>query len=453
MIVGGAVVASIIIGSFLQYWFFKFKREGEKILINDGVLKKNYRVIQFDRIQNINILQPLYFKPFELVTLQIETAGAKGNEADLAGISVSFAEYLRNEIMQNKGDNTDSDLESDEQYSDKVQVVATASLIDLVKYGISSNGIFWFFIFLAPLIGMADDLLPKIVSKEELQQFVLLLGGGVLGDILVILVVSLSVILLMLGFSVVGAILRYYNYSLILTAQREKVHTLKRTSGLLTRYEESLKLQKIQSMVNQTNFIGRWLDVEHITLGQVSSGQNNNKNKKSLFIVPSSNGEKTKEIASLIFDDVPSHVETSGINFRYVAKTIIFKLFLPTLILSLILFVNIGNYWIFTSPFLLSLVMLPLIIRRWKCYRYGMENGYAQFKRGLFGYRNILFPLYKVQRAEVRQSPFQRRRNLATLKIYLASDSIQMQYIPIKDANRWLKIIGQEIELTKQAWY
>ena len=97
--------------------------------------------------------------------------------------------------------------------------------------------------------------------------------------------------------------------------------------------------------------------------------------------------------------------------------------------------------------------MLPLVIRRWKCYAYGMKNGYGQFKRGLFGFKHILFPLYKVQRAEVRQSPFQRRRDLATLKIYLASNSIQMQYIPIEDAESWLRIIGQEIELTKRAWY
>jgi len=70
--VSGAVVTVVVVGSLLQYWFFKFRRDGNRILVNDGVFKKNHRVIQFDRIQNVNVLQPLYFKPFDLVTLQIK---------------------------------------------------------------------------------------------------------------------------------------------------------------------------------------------------------------------------------------------------------------------------------------------------------------------------------------------------------------------------------------------
>ncbi len=79
--IASGLIILIVISAFLQFWFFKFRQHASKVLINDGVFKKNHRVIQFDRIQNINILQPLYFKPFKLVTLQIETAGAKGKEA------------------------------------------------------------------------------------------------------------------------------------------------------------------------------------------------------------------------------------------------------------------------------------------------------------------------------------------------------------------------------------
>ena len=454
--IGGTLLAAVLIGSFLQYWFFKFKRESDKILINDGVFKKNHRVIQFDRIQNINLLQPLYFKAFDLVTLQIETAGAKGQEANLAGISETFAEYIRQEILLKKKSisNLDSDVDTS---TCKEQLIAEASLSDLAKYGVSSNGIFWFFVVLAPLMGMADDVLPKIISKSDFQGFVELLGGELWGMVFVIVIILVSVLLLMFGFSILGAILRYFNYSLVLSeqslGQNIKEWSLKRSSGLLTRYEESLKIQKAQTIITQTNVFGKWLGIENLTLGQVSGSQNNAKNKKSLFVIPARKHSQTNKITQIIFDDRPDKIETKGIDRRYVAKTLIFKLFFPSLIICTVIYLNLDSLLILTIPFVVSLAMLPLVVKRWKKYRYGMKDGYGQFERGMFGFRHILFPLYKVQRAEVRQSPFQRRRNLATLKIYLASNRIQMQYIPIDEANRWMEIIGKNIEFTKRAWF
>ncbi len=454
-----SVITLILVGSFLQYWFFKFKQEDNKVLINDGVFKKNHRVIQFDRIQNINILQPLYFKPFDLVTLQIETAGAKGNEADLAGISKEFAEYLRNQVLQQQHsiNKTQENSESFEQ--DKPQVISEASLKDLIKYGISSNGVFWFFVIIAPVIGLADDYMEKLVSKEDVSRIIEWLGGGFTGNLLMVIGALLMTVFLMFTFSILGAILRYFRYQLVLIKSNNsnransKEQSLKRSSGLLTSYEESLKLQKVQSIITQSNFIGCWLKVNNLTLGQVSTGQANAKNKKSLFVIPARTSNESSILQEIIFDDSPNNIETNGISKRYINKTILFKIFLPSLLICSVVYYNSGLLWLVAVPFLLSLIILPLVIKRWRAYQFGMKDGYGIFQRGLFGFRHVLFPLYKIQRVEVQQSPIQRRRDLATLKIYLASNRLQMQYIPIEEANRWLDIISRRIEKTRRAWY
>ena len=458
------LLALILISSFLQYWFFKFKQEDLKVLINDGVFKKNHRVIEFDRIQNINILQPLYFRPFGLVTLQIETAGAKGNEADLAGIPRAYAELLRNQVLQQQHLSPDRSADAVKHTTEgSTQLVAQASLKDLVKYGISSNSLFWVFVFIAPVFGLANEFLEKLITKEDFARMAEFLGGGFTGNFLIALGVLLTTIVLMFGFSIVGAILRYFHYQLTLNQLTLNVNrsnqqglnnpTLKRSSGLLTNYEESLRLQKIQTIITQSNFIGRWLRVENLTLGQVSTSQNNAKNKKSLFVIPARTKNQSLEIQKIVFDDSPMEIETKGINRRYINKTVGLKIFLPSLLICSQIYISTDNLLVLTIPFIFSLIMLPLVIRRWKAYRFGMKDGYGKFERGLFGFRHIVFPLYKIQRAEVNQSPIQRRRHLATLKIYLASNSIQMQYIPIEEANHWLDIIGCQIEETKRAWY
>ncbi len=453
--IGVGLLALLLIGSFLQYWFFKFKQQSGKVLINDGVFKKNHRVIQFDRIQNINILQPLYFKAFALVTLQIETAGAKGNEADLAGISREYAEELRNQVLQQQQVTTSDGSKMDSQESTNDQVIAQASLKDLVKYGVSSNGIFWFFVFLAPIFGLADDFLEKIFSKQDFVKMTEFVGGGITGEIIILLGLFLATVILMFGFSILGAILRYFRYQLTFNRliSNPLKSTLKRSSGLLTNYEESLRLQKIQSLISQSNFIGRWLKVNNLTIGQVSTGQYNTKNKKSLFVIPARTDQESIDLQKVIFDDAPEQIETKGIHRRYIYKTIALKILMPSLLVCLTIYFSDGPAWLLILPLLLSLLMLPLVIRRWKAYQYGMSEGYGMFQRGLFGFRHVLFPLFKVQRAEVTQSPIQRRRNLATLKIYLASSRLQMQYIPINEANSWLEVISGQIKQNNQPWY
>ncbi len=461
----------ILVSSFLQFWFFKYKQAGDKVLINDGVFKKNKRVITFDRIQNINILQPIYFKFFNLVTLQIQTAGAKGNEADLAGIPESLANVLRNTILEKQSQFLSNKDQSDEKLIDNLpeqetETIATASIFDLVKYAISSNGMFWFFIILAPIMGMLDDILEKVFTKEDMQGFIDLLGGGLTGEILAGFLFVFTILFLMFLFSIIGAIFRYYRYQLIQTANNSKSIsetsseikpltdiTFKRTSGLLTRYEESLKLNKIQSFIAKTNFIGKLLAVEHITLGQVSSGQKNQAQKQSTFIIPARTFEQTKRLLNSVFDDSPTEIKTQGISKRYISKTIALNLFLPSLIICLPFIILNEMVWFSLLPVIIPMIFLPLVYRRWKAYRFGMKDGYARFERGLFGYRHITFPLYKVQRAEVTQSPIQRRQNLATLKIYLASNHLQMQYIPFDVANEWLEKITKAIHLDKRAWY
>ena len=455
-----AVVVLLVGGSFLQYWYFKFKVEGEKLLVNDGVFKKNHRIIQFDRIQNINILQPLYFKPFKLVNLQVETAGAKGNEANLAGIPNPFAEYLREHVMQAKQQSSSSNADNDEtDINSPPEILAEASMRDLVNYGMSSNGIFWFFVLIAPIFSMTDEIIEKWITKEDINHLTELLGGGMAGNLILLLSAILLTLALMFSFSILGAILRYYQYQLTLSNQENgrlktlAKKTLKRSSGLLTSYQESLKLQKIQAFISQSNFIGRWLKVENITLGQVSSGQNNPKNRASLFVIPARTSEQSSQLKSQLMEAVPENIETVGIDKRYVYKTLALKFFIPSLIVCTVIFLSIEQWIIFTIPVLISLIFLPLVLKRWRAYQFGMREGYARFERGLFGFRHVTFPLFKVQKVEVNQSPLQRRRNLATLKIYLASNKIQMQYIPMKTAQQWMAIIIQHIQQTKKAWY
>lgn len=437
-----AIAAFLIGGAILQFWFFKFRRNDDKILINDGVFKKNHRVIRFDRVQNINVLTPIYFRPFGLVTLQIETAGSKGNEADLAGIPVLLAEHLRELILKYQSNKQAHQEQLPEDVAES-RIVATASLGDIVAYGVSSNSVFLILAVLAPLFGAVNNKVTDLI-EENIGNLINLLGGSyfVTGALIIV-----GVVILMFLLSILGAIYRYYGYQLSV----EKP-ALKRRSGLITRFEESLKLVKVQAFTTQSNFIGRLIKRQNVILGQVTASLHGKPGKQNIFIVPARIEQQLPELLNLVFTDAPTAMPEERIDKRYILKTWLLWFVVP-IVIAAVIFTR-DNWLVYLViaivPILLS---LPLVYKRWSMFRFGFTDGYGFFKSGLFGFKRTLFPLYKVQYAEIRQSPLQRRRNLATLRIALASNNIVIPYIPMVTAERWLNTIRQAVANNKSPWF
>lgn len=447
LLILGASILLLISSSVLQYLFFLYQIHEDKILIHEGVFKKQQRVINFEKIQNINILQPFYFKPFKLVTLQLETAGSKNSEANLSGVTQEKAEALKSLILNFQSHN---DIKENQKYApsteQSTEILSTANTKDLIKYGLTSNGMFWFFVFTAPIYGMLDDIIEKWIGAEKIELLINLLGGGFNGGLVLVISIVFIIFVLMISFSILGSIFRFHNYQLTLNN-----NTLKRFSGLLSTQEESAKIPKIQAFVNQTNFIGRWLKVENIAIKQASGNQNKQASRNKLFIIPTKTREQTNQLLSIILNLPRLHSNLNKINSRYILKTWLVLMLLPiTLTIFLVLSSKSGWPLVILG---LGLILWPLINLRWKNFGYAIDENYATFRSGFLGFKRITFLLFKVQRVVIKQSPLQKRRDLATLIIFLASDKITIPYIPIKDAEEWYDRISFKIETTQKNWF
>lgn len=452
------VVTLLVSSSLLQYWFFQYQLVDNEIKINQGVFKKQHRVINFDRIQNININQPIYFRPFELVILVIETAGSKGGEGDLAGISQPMAEDIRDKILlrqsqikadQNEATDDNANATASEATTNTEttdELIATASTGDLIRYGLSNNGMYILLAFMAPVFNKREDIIGYFFSKAELNTIVEALGGKLIGGIIIVVTLILSVFLLMMLISVIGSILKFHNYRLTLTNE-----TLKRKSGLINTQEESLNLSKIQAIARQSNFIGHWLGRENLLLRQAGGGGNKQQTRSNLFVVPARTADQSEQLIETLYPDHPGQIETHSINRRYIFKTLLLTLILPVLLITTP-FVIQQHFWVM-SFYLLPLLCYPLVAKRWRNYRYGKTDEYGLIRTGFIGHKQVLFPLFKVQRATISQSPVQKRRNLATLTIYLASGKMRIPYMPIEHARQWFDQIYAKVETDARPWF
>jgi putative membrane protein len=76
----------------------------------------------------------------------------------------------------------------------------------------------------------------------------------------------------------------------------------------------------------------------------------------------------------------------------------------------------------------------------------------AFIKQGWFGQEWILLQWYKIQSVEMKQTIFQRRRGLASLRLYTAAGSISVPFIDKDAANQVVNYALYKIESSKESW-
>ncbi|MBK5248858.1 MAG: PH domain-containing protein [Actinomycetales bacterium] len=102
LIVVGAVVGGSLIGlgySALAWRMTRYGIGADSVFLHSGVLFRQQRHVRLDRLQTIDVSQPLLARLFGFAQLKIESAGGAGSNLTLAYLSETDAQNLRNELL------------------------------------------------------------------------------------------------------------------------------------------------------------------------------------------------------------------------------------------------------------------------------------------------------------------------------------------------------------------
>lgn len=98
-----AIVAVILLTlsfAITQWLKYRYRLHDGKLGINQGLVFKRTHEIPLNRIQNVRLEQPLYFRPMGLYSLVVETAGSKQDEAVLAAVNYRQALQLKQRLFE-----------------------------------------------------------------------------------------------------------------------------------------------------------------------------------------------------------------------------------------------------------------------------------------------------------------------------------------------------------------
>jgi putative membrane protein len=461
-----ALAAVALAGAVLSWLRFRFRVTEDRVLLRRGVLHREELNIEFSRVQNVNIKEPFYMRPLGLAVLGIDTAGSQKKEILLAGVSGPVAQILRETILAGSGrqageDQTDSEIATVPGSTDPTgaTLLVSRSRRDIVIYGLTTNFMLWALIALGALFSTGEGferMMGWVLSNYDVEQVIDAVRdrGGLILLALLFLVVNLLLLMVLPLISVIGALFRYNNYRMTLSGE-----TYRRTSGLLTRHEESLKRHKIQAVVWKQNFIARLFKRINIQLRQASAGTGLESGQlpsgsKSTFVVPALHPPEALDLtAGFLQGCRPAEAGYSQVDHRrYMLFTLLFS-WLPV-ILAVLVVPTLLVSWRFGLLAAAILMAGWLIVNQcWKKLGYGVDGEFGFVRHGFIGSQTTIFPLFKVQRVDIRQTPIQHRKGLAHLTIHLASHSVKVPYIAMHDAAAFRDLALYHAESSSRPWY
>jgi len=444
---GIAFVVVIATASLLSYLFFRYQIREDSILIRQGVIKKKQLDIKFERIQGINTKQNPVYRALGLVTVSFDTAGSAASEGNLPAVTREFANALRERI----GNKTTEQATDDSVTTAPSEALLKLDWRDMILIGLADRRALIVFAFIGPLFGQMDEEIEQVIeSSVENAAFGALqigVGTGVLIGVGIIVVF----VLLLAAASIAIAFLRYHNFELFLDGR-----TLRSHGGLLTRHEHSMDLEKIQTLRLQQGILQSGLRRFKMTARQAVSG--GRRRARKMFEIPVVTAIQAGELRARLLSPEggrltqdPSSDQFTAISPYYMRSRILFIGVVPAIILTIVLWANAG------VVSLIALIWRPIVSlaswRSWKRAGYLHDDHEIVRRSGLLGYRTVGLLFRKVQRITISQSRYQRRKDLASLQLHMASGSVRVPYIDHATARQLRDYILYKVESSQQAWH
>jgi len=430
--------------AFFKYYFYLSE---DKLIVQKGVFKKSKIEIPFDRIQSINFEQNLIHRLFNVVKLNMDTAGSSNTELQIVALDASLASNISEYILKHKAEQVDqSESVIDKQLDRTKKVIFRLSIPQLLKVGITENHlrsggiiIFFFFWIWENLRDMGTDVMDKMKDYAPLAEA--LTASLVVISALVILFMILSFII-----SLIRTILKYYNLNMYRMGDGFIVE-----SGLLNRREYAAKDHKIQVLTWSQNLLQNWSDIFELKLKQASSIAV--ADKKSLQVAGLDWEDVQETEAYLLKEYYPEllGIETQGVHPYYRFRHFYYwTLFLLPAIVIFTLLQEQKIAIALVAFYIYGLVSTQL---SYKKKRFGISKNLLLLRGGTFGHKATILQLFKLQNIMIGSTPFQRKRNLGSLTVFTASGQVTIPDIALQTCLDLKNYLLYKIESSEKSWF
>ncbi len=454
IIIAIAVLASVI--TIVQFWFYHYWLEDDRLVVKEGILFKSLRQVPYERIQNLNVEKNILHRLFKVATLQVESASGVKPEAVIRVISDEQVKYIQRVIKQRSHEVYDPEQKAAHATDVDTEEEAVAPALyqmsnkDVATFGFISHRALIPIGIVGSILSQNDFYRDKFVSV--VQKFVgdlhierwaitewLIYGAAFL--LLMLVTIWLSSILL--------AFLKLYQFRL---ARQDK--NLHAEMGLLTKITANIPIKRIQLLKIKHSPLHRYFKRVSVKM-ETAGGVTEQSGISMSWIAPLISKQKAQLLITAIQPEVNwRDIQWMGLEPR--AWKRVFKRVSLFILLPMAPLLYYYHAWGF-----LMLSLLPFAYIYAKAYvtkaGYAANDEIIAYRHGVLFHTISIVKVAKIQNISYRQTPFDRRNQMARITVDTAgsnpvSQDINIHYLNVDKVQQLMAKLSIQVSESKFVW-
>lgn len=449
---GGYLVFTIM-NAILQQRFFLYAIADDAVHIRSGLFNRQHLTLRYERIQQAEIHEAWYFRPFQLTILSVDSAGSAGKEVMIPGLAIPLAQELRQRMLAAHDtiapsaatEPTESTGASANVFEQRFPVS------EIIRAGIIDNKLF---VLLAVLIYpvsqldlLEDYVVPWVQANvawlSEDNAWLLVSGAVIAGLVLLFLL------------AIIVSLITYHDLHLTIQGERFQAK-----SGALSIRTLSFRYPKLQAVYVRRNLRARLLQRSVVRVSQLQPRQGQaGSHGGQQFILPVVDTTFLARFRKQLRLPEPALIHWQRLsNLALLGPSMWLAVLVPIAAGVLFLVAESGAIGLILAAFG-WLLLQTLIFLRWRNYGYSFVTSSTQpseqwfaVRRGIFSRNENWYPRHKVQQIDVWQGPWLRFLGFAHLVLHTAAGSEYIEFLPYQQAVRLQQEWTEEIAHNHRRW-
>ncbi|EPR73609.1 hypothetical protein ADIWIN_1246 [Winogradskyella psychrotolerans RS-3] len=438
-----AMLVLILIIAILKYFNFKFHLSKDDFHLATGIINKDNIIIPKSKIQNVYIKQNFLQQIINVVSVKIETAGDKKSEIEISALDKRTALLLKKKLF-NKTTSISGELEQVESIEEP-EVFFKVTPKRLFLEGLSQNHFKSFLLIITFSYGLYSELkdfLKELDLEKHVDGLVELDEATILNLIITNVIIVIGVVLISFLFSIVKTFIINFNLEVV-----EHQKTIEINKGLFNKVSLSLTPSRIQNLVITTNRVKQYFGLHSLSVKQAMV---NVKQQKNFNIVALEKEQLNYLVNKLISNYSEDQGEIAKPRPYFMRITTLEMLVFGSVIngLSLAIF-GIEMLWI--NAVFIPVAALYIYFAYKKAY-YKISENFVTIGSGVIDTTTNILEIHKIQGVKLKQTIFQRPRDIASLVISTASKSVTIPYISKSEALIIYDFLLYKVESQDRDW-
>jgi putative membrane protein len=393
----GLVLA--FLAGFVRWLRFSWRLEGGALVIEQGLLSRQRRVIPFDRIQSVDLIRKVRHRIFGVVEVRVEAIGGSDTEGKLDALTMADADRLRAALLAARQRGTVTPEAVPETPQGQQLVAMRPGQLLLAGLTGGRVGV------AAALLGIAQELFGQRLQRwfVDLPDLFSLTG-----------LVGLAAALLAGAFviSVIVTAVVYWDFRLVRDDSELRVRR-----GLLEQRLATIPLRRVQALRVEENLLRRPFSLAAVRVDVAGKTGGDDARETGILLPLGSRAQAFQLVASLlgvpgVTDAALAPMPRRALRRRLVRAAVV--MLLPTAVATVV-----------AGPpgLLIALLGIPAVAAAVDAYR---ALGRAQVddviiaRSGVLVRRTAFVPIRNLQSLALTATPFQRLSDLATVELQIA---------------------------------